>query len=216
MPFPQESNNGGNFNLFNFRQTIGDPARPYLFLVHIPEIGKDEVVTSLARSTSLPKYTIKDIAIPFQGVQINIGGTVEPNQDWTVDFICDEAHELRRLFFKWQSLIYDIGTGLTGHSSSYKSDAISVAQMARNGTIVANYGLVGAYPKEVDQIEVSHDKGAEFESFKVTFKFDYFTLMDKNGEQTKADSFVRSTKSIKINRGAPPPGGQWKTPFTPQ
>ena len=210
MPLPS-----GPFNLFNFRTTIGDPARPFLFLVHIPEIGSDQVVTSLARNTSLPGYTLDSVPIDFQGTKIKIGTTPQFSA-WEVEFLCDEAHELRRLLLKWQSLVYDIGTGSVGHSNTYKSDSMSVAQLARNGQIVANYGFVGAWPKEVAPIQVSHENSQAVETFKVTFEYDYHILIDQGGTQTTVGSFVRSNKSVKIERGNAPPAGNWKTPFKPQ
>jgi hypothetical protein len=204
-----------NFNLYNFRNTIGDPARPFLFIVHIPEIGTDTIVTAMARSTTLPALNIGTIPIPFQGVNIKIGGTPEI-ADWTVNFLCDEAHELRRLFLKWQTLEYDLGTGLVGHSHTYKSDQLGVAQLARNGEQVARYGMVGAFPKTVGDIAVGHDQNGTVETFDVTFSIDYFILVDQFGGQTRQDSFVQNTRSVQINRGTQPPGGNWKTPFNPQ
>jgi hypothetical protein len=204
-----------NFNLYNFRNTIGDPARPFLFLIHIPEIGTNTVMTALARGTTLPGLDIGEIPIPFQGVNIKLAGTPTFGT-WEVSFLCDEAHELRRLFFKWQTLAYDIGTGLVGHSHTYKSDAMGVAQLARNGEQVAKYGLVGAYPKAVGEIAVGHEKSGEFEQFSVTFNMDYYRLVDDLGEQSNTQSFVGSTQSTRINRGAQPPAGAWKTPFNPQ
>lgn len=203
------------FNLYDFRKTIGDAARPFLFFIQIPEIGTATVTTAMARSTELPAYRLGSVPVAFQGVNIKLGGTPEFG-DWTVNFLCDEAHELRRLFFKWQSLAYDIGTGLVGHSHTYKSDQMGVAQLARNGEQVAKYGFVGAWPKEVGQISVGHDQQGSVETFDVVFSYDYFILVDQFGEQTNRAPFVRNTKSVKIDRGAPPPSGQWKTPFNPQ
>jgi hypothetical protein len=208
-------NPNDNFNIFDFRRTVGDPARPFLFLVHIPEIGTQTVTTTLARSTELPAYTLGEIPLPFQGINAKLAGTPTFN-DWTVNFLCDEAHELRRLFFKWQSIAYDVGTGLLGHSNSYKSDQVGCAQLARNGERVAQYGFVGAWPKVVGQIAVGHDQTGSVEAFDVTFAYDYFIMVDGFGTQTTKGSMIRSNKSTKINRGAPPPAGQWKTPFNPQ
>jgi len=208
-------NPNDQFNLFDFRRTIGDPARPYLFLIHIPEIGTQTVTTAMARSADLPAYTLGSVPIAFQGVNIKLGGTPE-FPDWTVSFLCDEAHELRRLFFKWQTIAYDIGTGLLGHSNTYKSDQVGVAQLARNGERVAQYGLVGAWPKSVGQITVGHDQQGDVEKFEVIFSYDYFIMVDQFGTQSNRGPMVRNNKSVKINRGAPPPAGQWKTPFNPQ
>jgi len=202
------------FNLYNYRQIVGDPARPYLFLVHIPEIGSDTVVTAMARSASLPAATVGDMAIPFQGMNINLG-TTPTFEPWTCTFLCDEAHELRRLFLKWHSLIYDVGTGFAGHSNSYKSDKIGIAQLSRQNVKVATVNLVGAYPQTVAAIEVAQEQSGSPEQFAVTFKYDYYIYDNKFGEQTIAAPFVRQNTSQRISRGTPPPAGNW-TSFKPQ
>lgn len=202
------------YNLYNFRQTVGDPARPYLWMVTIPEIGTDTVVTAMARSTQLPGFKVNEIAIPFQGVNMYIGGT--PTFDeWTVTFIADEGHELRRIFLKWASLIYDVGTGFVGHSSSYKSDRVGVAQLARNNKKVARMGLVGAFPTNVAAIELAQAGATEAEQFAVTFRYDYFVQVNQFGEQTMANTMVRPTGPVQLGRASAPPAGNW-TAFRPQ
>lgn len=201
-------NQGQPFSLYDYRNIIGDPARPYLFLVHIPEIGTDSVITSLTRSTSLPQVSVSDVSIPFQGVPINIGGT-PTFEEWNVTFLCDEAHELRRLFLQWNSLIYDVGTGFISHSFSYKSDRVSVVQLGRNNVQVAKYGFVGAYPKTVGPIELNNSPSNEPETFQVTFKYDYFINVDQLGTQTVADKFVRGTPP-RLSRGTPLGTGNFK------
>lgn len=201
-------NQGQPFSLYDYRNIIGDPARPYLFLVHIPEIGSDAVITALSRSTSLPGITVNDVAIPFQGVNINIGGT-PTFEEWNVTFLCDEAHELRRLFLQWNSLIYDVGTGNTGSSFSYKSDKLAVVQLGRNNVQVAKYGFVGAYPKTIGNIELNQAQSSDAETFQVTFKYDYFINVDQLGTQTVADKFVRGTPP-RLSRGTPLGTGNFK------
>lgn len=198
------------FNLYNFRQTVGDPARPYFFKITIPEVGSDTIMTAMCRSTVLPERTLGEVSVPFQGVNMKLGGT-PTYSDWTVNFMCDESHELRRIFLKWNSLIFDDGTGFAGHSNTYKSDKIGVAQLSRNGQAVARYGFVGAYPKQVGQIQLNHGSGNEFETFDVQFAYDYFIMVNQFGEQTNPGSLVRPTSSPKLGRGSPPAGGQWST-----
>jgi hypothetical protein len=204
------------FNLHNFRQTVGDPARPYLFLVHIPEIGNDTVMTALARSTELPGNDLGEVPVYFQGMSVPLG-TPPSYSPWTVTFLCDEAHELRRIMMRWQSLVYDPGTMLLGHSNSYMSDQMAVAQMARNGQKVAVYGFVGCWPKTVGNISVGHDQTGSIETFDVTVRYTYYVIIDQFGEdQTGVAPFVRADRSVRIDRGSPPPAGAWTQPFTPQ
>jgi len=207
MPLPDTQ----GFNLFSFRQTIGDPGRPYLFLVHIPHIGTDTVVTAMARTTTLPPYNVGNVNIPFQGVNIKLGTTPE-FADWTVTFLSDEAHELHRLFNSWSAIVYDIGVGATGHSNEYKSDQVGVAQLARTGNIVTSYNLVGTWPKTVGEISVGHDQNAAVETFDVVFSYDYFVVDSDFGNHTKAESMIRGDV-VQVDRGTalPENGG-----FNPQ
>jgi hypothetical protein len=205
------------FNLHSFRQVIGDPARPYLFIVHIPEIGTDVTMTSLAKSASLPGFQLGKVNVAFQGMNIKIGAPPSDIPDWKVEFICDEAHELRNIFMRWQSLVYDPGTMLLSHSNSYKSDQIGVAQMARNGQKVAIFNLIGAFPANVSEITVAQDQGQAIETFSVDFSMDYYVKVANFGDDaTGVAPFIRTAQSVRIDRGAPPPGGQWITPFNPQ
>ena len=206
MPLPSE----GAFNLHSFRTLIGDPGRPYLFLVQIPHIGRDTVMTAMARSTSLPAYTLGSVPIQFQGTNIKLGTTPE-FQDWSVTFLSDEAHELRRLFMNWQSIVYDIGVGQTGHSNEYKSDQVGVAQLARTGDIMAAYNFVGAFPKNVGEINVGHDQNNAVEQFEVSFSYDYFVMDDKFGESTSVKEMIRGNVP-QIDRGTPIGNGN----FNPQ
>lgn len=205
MPLPNQE----VFNLHQYRNIVGDPARPYLFLVVIPEIANDTVTTGMARSTSLPEYQIGEVNIPFQGLNVKIASTPTFN-DWMVQFTCDEAHELRRIFLQWQALAYDVGTGTTGHSNQYKSDQLGVAQLNRQGKAIAKYGFVGAWPKTVGAINVGQDQNADYEKFDVTFSYDYFILVNEFGEQTKPETMVRS-QIISPERGNSPNfGGNFK------
>lgn len=208
-------NPGEDFNLHDFRNIIGDPARPYLFKVHIPEIGNDATMTVLARATELPGYNLGSTNVAFQGMNIKIA-TPPEIPDLTMTFLCDEAHELRRILSRWQSLAYDMGNMSLGHSNSYKSDQVGVAQLARNGEMVAVYGLIGAFPKTVAPISVGHDQTGTIETFEVTWSYDYYTIINDFGNQTVSGPFIQSDRSVQIDRGTPPPAGNWNTPFNPQ
>lgn len=204
MPLPDTN----GFNLYSFRDTIGDPARPYLFLIHIPEISTDTIVTAMSRASSLPPYTLGSVPIQFQGVAIKLATTPE-FADWTVNFLCDEAHELNRLFRSWQAIAYDIGVGETGHSNEYKSDRMGVAQLARTGAKVATFNMVGAWPKNVGEITVGHDQNAAVEAFDVTFSYDYYVVDADFGDHTKASPMIRATE-FDTDRGTPIGNGSFK------
>lgn len=190
------------YNLYNFRKTVGDPARPFLFMITIPPVGDDTRITAMARSAQIPGKTNGEVAIQFQGMNMYVGST-PTYEEWQVTFLCDEAHELRRLFLKWSSNVYDAGVGYLGNSGSYKVDSIGVAQLARNNIKVCKIGLVGAWPKNVGPIELNQGTTGEAETFQVSFRYDYWVDVDDFGTQTKAQSDIRPTRSVVLDRPAP-------------
>ena len=166
-------------NIAQFRQTIRDISRAYLFMIRMPYVGSDSQLTSFARSTTLPSYTLADVDVKFQSQTLRIAGPAEFDGQWSVKFLCDEAHSIRHKFLAWQSVAYDPSILVHGAMSQYKDDRCQVHQLDRRGNSIAVYNFVGLYPKEVGQIDVAHDN-IEPEQFDVNFRYDYWTLNAQN------------------------------------
>jgi hypothetical protein len=196
MPYPTE-----NYNLFSFRNVIGDTAKAYLFLVQIPAVSNPsgEEITCFARATSLPPYNIQITEIPFQGMQYKVA-TVPTFDNWQVEFLADEAHILRHRFLGWGAQIFDAQRQVAGSPLNYKADNIKVSQLNRVGGIVSQYNFIGMFPANVGEVSLNHSE-VEPETFNVEFAYDYFTI--GSGNPTSAadntlNSFIKLDASFNV------------------
>jgi hypothetical protein len=173
------------FNLATFRQRVHSIARNQYFVVRIPQVGEHEVITALARSTSIPAVTHGTLPITYKGMEMKISD--RPTfDDWTVSFLCDEAHGLRNTFIKWMSLAYNTQNLRSLPHNEYKQDGLSVSQLAADGAITTTVVFVGAFPSSVGEIAVSQD-GGELSTFDVTFTYDQFFMNSLDGDMIFSD-----------------------------
>lgn len=166
-------------NIFQFRQTIRDISRAYLFMIRMPFVGTDDRLTSFARSTTLPAYKLHPVEVKFQSQTLRLAGPADFDGNWTVKFLCDEAHTIRHKFLAWMSVAYDPSIQVHGAPSQYLDDRVQVHQLDRRGNSIATYNFVGLFPSEVGQIDVAHDN-LEPEAFDVNFTYSYWTLNAQN------------------------------------
>jgi hypothetical protein len=176
MPF---TNKKQNTNLREFRQYVGDGARPYLFEIDIPTIsiaGVDDTrtITCLARTANLPRYTIEDVPFEFQKSTFHMGGRAKFDT-WQVTFMADVYHKLRNRLLAWQSVIFDPSRQVGYSPSSYKRDDVTIKQLDRIGSVVTAYTFMGLFPSEVGEIQMDQGNTA-IEEFNVTFTYDYYVM----------------------------------------
>lgn len=199
MPFPTQ-----NYNLYSFRNVIGDTAKAYLFLIQIPAVSNPsgEEITCFARSTSLPPYSIQTTEIPFQGLQYKVA-TVPSFDNWSVEFLADEAHILRHRFLGWGSQIYDAQRQVAGSPLNYKADNIQVSQLNRAGGIVSQYNFVGMFPASIGEVTLDHSN-TDPETFSVEFAYDYYTIGAGNptsADDTEANAFIKLDAGFSVAAG---------------
>ena len=174
-----------NFNLKDFRSTVTSIARNQYFLVRIPPIGNIQIMTALARSTEMPAVTHNTLAVPYRGLEMKIDDRPQFG-DWSVNFLCDEAHGLRNLFIKWMSLAYNIQNLRAEKHDAYKSDSMSCSQLSTGGVVTSTVVFVGAWPTNVGAITFDQ-AGGNVQQFDVTFTYDYFVMNDLNGDLIASD-----------------------------
>ena len=176
-----------------FKGAVADLARPNRFLATIDgaaisDLGFTDNMQYLVMSTTLPGRTIGDIDINWQGMKIKLAG--DPTfDDITLKFHVDYGFKVRDVFEAWLEKIAKMSTnersahaGANGgleSSDGYKAKVI-LSQLGRNGEVIAEYVLEGAYPKSVAAINL--DMGTEgVEDFDVSFRYDYFSRNDNSG-----------------------------------
>lgn len=179
---------GNILNIKNFSQVVSDISRPYLFLVRIPFLDSDEVVTCFARSTTLPNYKIAKVDVAFQTQKLQFASTAEFDHTWTVNFLADSGHALRNKLIGWMSRAYDPSILRNGAPNEYKVDNVQVHQLDRTSNTVVAYQFVGLFPEEVGNIEVAHTN-VDPETFDVNFSYDYWTMGGGTGVNLNIGSF---------------------------
>lgn len=173
------------FNLATFRQRVHSIARNHYFVVRIPQVGDQEVLTALARTTSLPAVTHTTLEIPYRGMPMKIDDR-QDFPEWTVNFLCDEAHGLRNIFISWASLAYNSQNLVTQPHNVYKQDGLSVSQLSAEGEITSTVTFVGAFPTNIGEIAFDQAGGAVSE-FEVTFTYDQFFMNSLDGDMVFSD-----------------------------
>lgn len=150
----------------------GDFARPNLFLIEIPYLGKS--FTLRAKASSAPAANVDEIKVGFMNRKLSLGGD-RTYENWTCTCYTDEKHESRQTILDWQNLVHGQGNEITGSSpANYKKQAI-IRHYGRDGkTITKEYTVVGAWPTVVGEVVLDWDQNSEVEMFEVTFAYDYW------------------------------------------
>jgi hypothetical protein len=176
------------FNINEFRGKLQrGGARNNLFEVLIP--APANIVTGLnveqlsfmCKASSLPASRIGQIAAPYFGRTVNLGGDREFDP-WSITIINDETFDLRNAMELWQSSIASYETaddaqrinGASANPNSYVSSGF-VKQYGKDGTVVKEVKLINIFPTEIGAIELAWDSNNQIEEFEVIFALDYIT-----------------------------------------
>lgn len=172
------------FNISSFKENglVYGGARPSLFSVvlNVPQgIGIDNVSVDkfrfMCRTAELPPSTISAIDVPYFGRRIKIGGD-RAFGDWTVNVMNDEDFAVRSLFEKWSNAINRMQSNVRDPNVSteeYKQD-LMCTQYSKDGTIIREYRIIGAFPTTVAGIGLDWESQNAVETFGVTFSYDYW------------------------------------------
>jgi hypothetical protein len=173
------------FNLATFRQRVHSVARSNYFVVRIPQVGEQEVITALARGAELPAYEQEVQTVTYRGLEMKVAAR-QTYADWSVDFLCDEAHALRNIFISWMSKQYNAQNQIAVPHNEYKQDGLSVSQLSADGQITSTATFIGAFPQSVGPIALTHD-GADILTFPVNFSIDQFFMNSTEGDFIDSD-----------------------------
>jgi len=128
------------------------------------------------KATQLPASTVGEIIVPFRGAQFKIPGD-RVFADWTITVLNDTDQITRSAFEEWSdsmvgNVVHDAVAGDT-NPLDYMGQG-EVHQLTRNGTILKSYNIIGCWPKEIGEIEVSFDNTDQIEEFTVTMSFQWW------------------------------------------
>ena len=162
-----------DIRLESFRGAVKDGARPNRFLLTINSpSGNSDVITYLVKSAVLPGRTIGDVEMNWQGMKVKVAGDPTFN-DFSVTFINDYAFEAKNMIEAWLELIAKMDTNERTDQTEYKKD-LKMQQLGRKGEVIKTYWLIGAYPGDMADVDMSMESNDTISDFSVTFKYDYF------------------------------------------
>ena len=175
---------GFNISTFKSRGLTLGGARPALFEVflRIPTgVAADQSSADKFRFTcsaaQLPAASVGSIDVGYFGRKIKIAGD-RTFQYWSVTIMNDEDFLVRSMFEKWSNSLNRLesnvrDTAYSGNENSYKTD-LSVIQYGKDGSLIRQYDIIGAFPTTVDAISLNWDSASQIETFGVTFSYDYW------------------------------------------
>ena len=167
-------------NINDFKAKLaGGGARANQFKVVMPFPGYAQVggeiedLAFLCRAAAIPAMTIANIDVSFRGRAVKIAGDrTIPN--WTITVLNDTNFKLRNAFERWQNGINNMtdNEGLT-NPVDYQVDAF-VDHLDRNGNTIKSYTLRGAFPINIQEIDLTYAAADAIEEFEVDFEYQYF------------------------------------------
>ena len=132
----------------------------------------------MIKSASLPGSTIGFVEVPFRGRKLKVSGD-RTFDDYTVTIVNDNNFAVRNAMERWHDAISGNVSNVSGRGldsatfDSYTAN-IEVEQLGRDGQVIKNYRMIGAWPTTVDPIDVSYDNSDTIEEFGVTFAYQWF------------------------------------------
>jgi hypothetical protein len=172
------------FNVTEFRANlVGDGARPNLFQVTMtfPTFATDGVsasqaLTFLAKTAQLPGSTLGTVPLYYFGREMKHVGN-RSFADWSITIINDENFKVRRAFESWMNGINshttNLRNGAAGTPTSYSVDA-KVEQFDKAGNVIKTYKFVGAFPVDLNPIDLDWSSNDTIEEFGVTLAYQWW------------------------------------------
>ena len=173
-----------NQTIQNFYRAAADRdfSRDFLFRVTqmqlqgVPALGENDLV--YVKTASHPGRNITNVPVPYMGLQLNIpGAATYPGSDaYALNFYLDADSELRNYFEGASRSVFD-DLNSTGEYGTPDDDFfIQLAQLDKELEPVAQYKLVGASIRNIDNIayNISDGTGATVE-VNSTVSYHYYT-----------------------------------------
>ena len=195
---------GFNISTFKTRGLTLGGTRPTLFEVYLnpPQgVGADaesaDKFRFTCRAAQLPAASIQAIDVGYFGRKIKVQGD-RTFVDWTVTIMNDEDFLVRSMFEKWSNALNRLESNIRDPNfaldeNAYKVD-LNVIQYGKDGSVLRQYDIIGAFPTNVDAISLDWDTTNQIETFQVTFAYDYWlpALEDVNAYLPDAISPISS------------------------
>lgn len=156
-------------------------ARQNLFEVTLrnpADSSGDSRLRFMAQSAQLPSSDLGIIEVPYFGRRIKLAGD-RVFAPWQITVINDEDFLIRNAMEQWSHQINAMQRNVRD-LANYKSEG-TVTQFAKDGQRIREYNFTGVFPTEVSAIELDWGATDTYETFTVTFQYDWWTVSGRTG-----------------------------------
>ena len=172
-----------NQNIQNFYRVAADRdfSRDFLFRVRemqlqgVPSLNESQLV--YAKAANLPGRNIKNTAVPYMGLNLNVPGGVEyTNSDgYSLSFYLDADSDLRNYFEAASRALFNDQTSTGEYGTPDDDFFIQLAQLDKDLEPIAEYKLIGASLRNIDAIEYKMAEGTgETVEIATTIAYHYY------------------------------------------
>lgn len=128
-------------------------------------------------TATLPNKEIKNIPVPYMGLNFNIPGTISyPGSDqWKITFRCDEGHNIRNKMEAYISEIFNVDTS-TG-KYGVPTEIATMDLLGKKLNTLRRYQFIGLYPRNVGTMEYNITDGGEILKVEAVFAYQYWGLV---------------------------------------
>jgi hypothetical protein len=128
------------------------------------------------KAASLPGRNIKNIAVPYMGLNFNIPGTAEyPGSDsYELKFFCDAKSSIRQLFEQWSLDTFNDANSTGNYLAPRQTSVIDLVQLDSQMNRVAQYQLIGVSVRNVGPLAYNMQGTGETVEFTATVSYHYW------------------------------------------
>lgn len=187
-----------NFNINEFRNRLGDGARPNQFHVAItgPGVNVNDPALNLGSlggiqnfrysqylvtAASLPGQSIGVAPVYYRGRELKLAGD-RNYQPWATTILNDQNLTLRASLEAWMATIENMGRKDGSTNLAAYSGTLTVTQLNKNGDPIKAYALLNAWPADISEVPLSFDANDQVSAFTCTWVYQYFETVATTAE----------------------------------
>ena len=134
-------------------------------------VTEDDLV--YARGGTIPGREISENTISYMGLDFRIPGSVKYAGSYEIEFLCDTSDTLRNLMLTWTRDTFDDATSTGNYFMAKETSIVDLVQLDTQLERVAQYTLVGVYPKQVGDVTYTLDGTGAPVTFSMTLGYHY-------------------------------------------
>lgn len=155
-----------------------DFSRDFQFRVLNIQNGDGSVVVSeddlvYAKGGVIPGREISESTVSYMGLDFRVPGSAKYTGSYDVTFLCDKADTLRNLMLQWTRDTFDDATSTGNYFMAKETSIVDLVQLDTQLERVAQYTLVGVYPKQVGDITYNLEGTGAPVEFQLTLGYHY-------------------------------------------